>query len=65
MFKGAIDGATAFLDVLTSIMEIGGGIPALLGTIGGISIFKNLDQTKSCLYLNLLLSGSTITKNIA
>lgn len=64
-FKGVIDSGTVFLEVLTSIIDIGGGIPALLGAIGGIQLFKNLDQAKSCLYLNLLLSGSTITKNIA
>lgn len=65
LFKGAIDGATEFLNILTQILDVGGGIPALFGTIGGVALFKNLDWGKSSLHLNLLLRESTITKNIA
>lgn len=43
LFKGAIDSGTAFLDILTNILDVGNGIPALLGTIGAVSFFKNLD----------------------
>lgn len=43
LFKGVTDGATALLNVLTKIVDVGGGIPALLATIGGIKVFQNLD----------------------
>lgn len=43
LFKGIIDSGTAFLDILTNILDVGNGIPALLGTIGAVSFFKNLD----------------------
>ena len=43
LFKGAIESGTTFLNLLTNIIDVGGGIPALLGAIGGISLFKNLD----------------------
>lgn len=43
VFKGAIDSGTALLSILTEIVSVGGGIPALLGAIGGTSIIKNLD----------------------
>lgn len=43
LFKGVIDSGTAFLDILTNILDVGNGIPALLGTIGAVSFFKNLD----------------------
>ena len=65
LFKGVIDSGTAFLDVLTSIIDVGGGIPTLLGAIGGIKLFKNLDWGKSSLHLNLLLSESIAVKEIA
>lgn len=41
--KGAIDAGTGLLDVLTQIIDVGGGIPVILGAIGGVSFFKNLD----------------------
>ena len=41
--KGLTDIATEFLNVLTQIIDVGGGIPALLGAIGGIKFVKNLD----------------------
>lgn len=43
IFKGVIDSGTTFLDILTKILDVGNGIPALLGTIGAVSFFKNLD----------------------
>lgn len=43
LFKGVIDSGTAFLDILTNILDVGNGIPASLGTIGAASFFKNLD----------------------
>ena len=43
VFKGLIDSGTGFLNILTQIIDVGGGIPAVLGTIGGVSFFKNLD----------------------
>lgn len=43
LFKGVIDSGTTFLDILTKIIDVGNGIPALLGTIGAVSFFKYLD----------------------
>ncbi len=43
LFKGVIDSGTTFLDILTKILDVGNGIPALFGTIGAVSFFKNLD----------------------
>lgn len=43
VFKGVVDSGTALLNVLTEIISVGNGIPALLTTIGGISFFKHLD----------------------
>lgn len=31
VFKGLVDGGTAFLDILTQIIDVGGGLPAVLG----------------------------------
>lgn len=41
--KGLTDSGTGFLNVLTEIIDVGGGLPALLTAIGGIKLFKNLD----------------------
>lgn len=41
--KGAIDAGTGLLNVLTQIIDVGGGIPTLLTAIGGVKLFKNLD----------------------
>lgn len=65
LFKGAIDGATTFLNILTQILDVGNGIPVVLGAIGGVALFKNLDWGKSSLHLNLPLSESIITEKIA
>lgn len=42
---GLTNAGKGFLEVLTSIVEVGGGIPLLLGTIGVSKIFKNLDSS--------------------
>lgn len=41
--KNAIDSGTGLLNVLTQIIDVGGGIPTLLTAIGGVKLFKNLD----------------------
>lgn len=41
--KGAIDSGTAFVNVLTKIIDVGGGIPAILSAIGTVEFIKNLD----------------------
>ena len=40
MFKGAIDGGTAFLNILTKILDVGGGLPAIAASIAGIMSAK-------------------------
>lgn len=51
IFKGLIDTGTTFLKLLTDIISVGNGVPALLTAIGGVSIFKNLDQPKPWLHV--------------
>ena len=46
VFKGLVDGATGFLNILTQIINVGGGLPVVLGAIGGTALFKNLDEPK-------------------
>lgn len=46
ILKGAIDAGTTLLNLLTKIIDVGGGIPTMLAAIGGVSFFKNLDQSK-------------------
>ena len=41
--KAAVDSGTGLLNVLTKILDVGGGIPAMLGAIGAVKIFRNLD----------------------
>ena len=43
MFKLAIDSGSKLLDIFTQLTSIGGGLPALLGVVGGVKLFKNLD----------------------
>lgn len=43
IFKGLVDGGTVLLNLLTSIIDVGNGLPAVLGTIAGVKLFKNLD----------------------
>ena len=47
VFKGLVDTGTAFLNVLTQIIQVGGGIPTILAAFGGFEIFKNLDKPKN------------------
>ena len=35
-FGGLIDGGTDFLNILTQILDVGGGLPAMLGTLTAI-----------------------------
>lgn len=44
--KAGVDAGQSLLEILTKILDVGNGIPAILGTIGGIAFFKNLDQPK-------------------
>lgn len=46
VFKGLIDSGTGFLNILTQIIDVGGGIPILLTSIGGAAFLKNLDRQK-------------------
>ena len=43
LLKGLIDGGTTLLNILTKILDVGNGIPALLTGIAGTAFFKNLD----------------------
>ena len=36
LFGGLIDGGTQFLNILTQILDVGGGLPAMLGTLTAI-----------------------------
>lgn len=40
MFKGVIDGGTVFLNILTKIIDVGGGLPAMAASIAGIMSAK-------------------------
>lgn len=33
VFKGLVDSGTAFLNILTQIIDVGGGLPAVLGAV--------------------------------
>lgn len=46
IFKGFVDSGTALISVLTEIISIGGGVPAVLTGIAGTAFFKNLDKPK-------------------
>ena len=36
VFGGMIDGASSFLNILTQIIDVGGGLPAVIGTISAV-----------------------------
>ena len=36
VFKGLIDGASGFLNILTQIIDVGGGLLAVLGTLSAV-----------------------------
>ena len=36
IFKGLVDGGTQFLNILTQILDVGGGLPAMLGIFSTI-----------------------------
>ncbi len=62
--KGAIDAGTGFLDILTQIADVGGTIPLILGAVGGVKLFKNLDHQKVLRNFPIFLSGSSIDKEM-
>lgn len=62
--KVILDVANELLNVITEIIDVGNGIPALLATIGGISFFKNLDWGKTAHTL-FLYRWSIFEKKIA
>lgn len=46
LLKGLIDSGTVLLNLLTQILKIGNGIPALFSGVGITAFIKNLDQSK-------------------
>lgn len=61
--KGAIDAGTGLLNVLTQIVDVGGTVPLILGAIGGVKLFTNLDHQK-VLKIPIFLSWSSIGKEM-
>ena len=47
IFKGLIDGGTQFLNILTQILDVGGGIPAMLGLFTTVLGAKGHGKQKS------------------
>lgn len=46
--KGAIDSGTKFLDVITKIVDVTGGLPPLItAVVTGLSAFKNIGRDKT------------------
>lgn len=55
IFKGVVDGGTAFLNILTKIMDVGGGLPTITASIAGIMSAKGKGkQNNNCRSLNAL-----------
>lgn len=55
IFKGVVDGGTAFLNILTKIMDIGSGLPTIIATISGFMSAKGKGkQNNNCRSLNAL-----------
>lgn len=54
VFKSLVDGGTDFLNILNQIVSVGNGVPALLASIAGVKLFKNLD-----LFLSKLVTSYT------
>ena len=50
VFGGLIDAGTQFLNILTSIVDVGGGIPALIGTITAILSTQGHGKPKVIVY---------------
>lgn len=46
LFGGLIDGGTQFLNILTQILDVGGGLPAMLGTLTTIMGAKGHGKQK-------------------
>lgn len=43
IFKGVIDSGTKLVNILDKLVEVGGGVPAILAGIGAVKLFNNLD----------------------
>lgn len=55
IFKGVVDGGTAFLNILTKIMDIGSGLPTIIATISGFMSAKGKgNKNNNCRSLNAL-----------
>ena len=50
VFGGLIDGATGFLNILTQIIDVGGGLPAVLGIFSTILGAKGHGKRKVIVY---------------
>ena len=50
VFKFAIDGASSFLNILTQIIDVGGGLPAVLATISTFMGAKGHGKRKVIVY---------------
>lgn len=50
LFGGLIDGATGFLNILTQILDVGGGLPAVLGTFLTVLGAKGHGKRKVIVY---------------
>lgn len=64
IFKGLVDSGTELLNILTQIIDVGGGIPVVLGAIGAVNLFKNLDHQKVFKNLPIFLNWSNIDKEM-
>ena len=50
IFKGLVDGATGFLNIRTQIIDVGGGLPAVLATISTFMGAKGHGKRKVIVY---------------
>lgn len=50
VFKFLVDSATDFLGVLTQIVDVGGGLPAVLGTLSAIMGYQGHGKQKVIVY---------------
>lgn len=50
IFKGLVDGGTQFLNILTQIIDVGGGLPAMLGIFSTILGAKGHGKRKVIVY---------------
>lgn len=50
IFKGLVDGGTQFLNILTQILDVGGGLPAVLGIFSTVLGAKGHGKRKVIVY---------------